>query len=1056
MRRFFYRVAASFLGVALIVVPSVYGFEFEAVWTGNKATDYSVWPKQTIGWPKPDENTPDPNLPNDNGRIGGSPIIYGEQLICDNEYSAVSRIDTEFFVKTNEDDPAESILFAGGCRESGGQTICDNVDVYDYTADIDDKIVRIDPVFEDADCAMRDERRGPDDTVELKRLICDNVVLPPTCELKDVIGFMPLTQWEGVGEGTLQGAFLPTPPAWPTISHGDFILEMDMAMEDLEEIGGYFYNGPTLQFLVNNQQSDILYVNWGGAGSQYFHYRVLGAGTDYNSDNPEWDPLMEAPGHSNLTLQIKMTGGIVTASYKPPGSGWSVLFSHDMADTPAVELEKGYRLGVVNGGAGGTGLSGNIFWVDEIRVWLSEVRPKPVITLDRTVGDHAGDLRMETYPSYWVERGNPIQDPLWATAEAFLQASIETPPVYEKGDLAEIDITDQMVITAWARRAPDDKVTGENAVKAKEAITAKFEEEWLDFPDDYVIAFNVTDSNGLVADEVRRTVVVFEKGFEWTEYNGHWYLLNSRKLYIDHQAEARAYGGYVVTVNNKEENQFLVDRFLHRVNQTESHQWFWAVLIGYTDLIVNGFYQWDNGSDSTFVNWNPGEPNNVDEGGFLGEEHWGGLAMGPEGWVSPGLWSDFHNDHCCPFAAWSWVPDWTDEDSMWRYRPAWIEVESDPLPPVLNLIGPKRLAIALNADYTDLGVTAHDNVDGDIPFAEVDTVSTLNKNVPGTYLISYSATDAAGNTSSTLERTIDVIWGADETPPVITLGDWPVKIDCEMPCMMPLALGDAYEDRYALYDAHDPLAEVVVKTYLLSAVKNDANEAGSVLFARCEFGPGCLNEIELADSAASGDAAVVYDGTTVSWLILGESEASPHGKLVWQKEDQFPLGNPEAAAAIGTDASGLYVTTYNATDESGNVAPEISRLVHVKDTPPEMTRLGDPTMGILVGEPYEELGVTIWDDEDCRTELDAPIACEDERALENTMFDRLVIGGDEVLVDTPGSYTLTYNVTDSAGNSAPELIRTVTVIQPTASPIQEKAPDEVSDFSEGCFIGTIS
>jgi hypothetical protein len=67
----------------------------------------------------------------------------------------------------------------------------------------------------------------------------------------------------------------------------------------------------------------------------------------------------------------------------------------------------------------------------------------------------------------------------------------------------------------------------------------------------------------------------------------------------------------------------------------------------------------------------------------------------------------------------------------------------------------------LGTAYVDPGALAADAVSGSVT---VTTVGTVNPNVIGTYTIVYSATDAAGNTS-TASRTVIV---QDTIPPVIT------------------------------------------------------------------------------------------------------------------------------------------------------------------------------------------------------------------------------------------------------------------------------------------------
>jgi hypothetical protein len=63
------------------------------------------------------------------------------------------------------------------------------------------------------------------------------------------------------------------------------------------------------------------------------------------------------------------------------------------------------------------------------------------------------------------------------------------------------------------------------------------------------------------------------------------------------------------------------------------------------------------------------------------------------------------------------------------------------------------------------GVTASDNVDGDLTADIVVTGDTVDTAVPGTYTITYNVSDSAGNAATTVTRTVTV---TDDDPPVIT------------------------------------------------------------------------------------------------------------------------------------------------------------------------------------------------------------------------------------------------------------------------------------------------
>jgi hypothetical protein len=87
----------------------------------------------------------------------------------------------------------------------------------------------------------------------------------------------------------------------------------------------------------------------------------------------------------------------------------------------------------------------------------------------------------------------------------------------------------------------------------------------------------------------------------------------------------------------------------------------------------------------------------------------------------------------------------------------------DDLPPRLNFIGlPRVIVEAVSGRYTELGITAIDEYEGQVEYQVFGDVDT---STPGEYLITYSATDQFGNSSS-IQRIIEVI---DSSPPILTI-----------------------------------------------------------------------------------------------------------------------------------------------------------------------------------------------------------------------------------------------------------------------------------------------
>jgi hypothetical protein len=105
-----------------------------------------------------------------------------------------------------------------------------------------------------------------------------------------------------------------------------------------------------------------------------------------------------------------------------------------------------------------------------------------------------------------------------------------------------------------------------------------------------------------------------------------------------------------------------------------------------------------------------------------------------------------------------------------------VIIPPDTTEPVIILIGDNPVTVEQNTTYTDAGATASDAVDGTVSVISSGTVDT---SVVGSYTITYTSTDVAGNTA-TLLRIVNVIViiPPDTTEPVITLiGDNPATVE---------------------------------------------------------------------------------------------------------------------------------------------------------------------------------------------------------------------------------------------------------------------------------------
>ena len=100
-------------------------------------------------------------------------------------------------------------------------------------------------------------------------------------------------------------------------------------------------------------------------------------------------------------------------------------------------------------------------------------------------------------------------------------------------------------------------------------------------------------------------------------------------------------------------------------------------------------------------------------------------------------------------------------------------------------------------------------------------------------------------------------------------------------------------------------------------------------------------------------------------------------------------------------------------DVAGNTGPASAATATgtaVDATAPEITLLGASLVEIHQGETFTDPGATASDD------------------VDGALSASIMVGGDTVDTDTPGDYTITYDVSDAAGNAAETVTRLVRVV----------------------------
>jgi len=332
---------------------------------------------------------------------------------------------------------------------------------------------------------------------------------------------------------------------------------------------------------------------------------------------------------------------------------------------------------------------------------------------------------------------------------------------------------------------------------------------------------------------------------------------------------------------------------------------------------------------------------------------------------------------------------------------------TDIMAPEITINGSEAVSILLGTTYSDAGAKAIDAVDGAI---SVETNGTVDTETVGIYTIIYTATDNANNIATATRRVtvIDPTSSSDTIKPILTLNGGVSAIT--------LTIGDTYTELGAsATDNKD--GDITSKITTIGLV--DTSKAGTYTIT-----------YSVTDAAANTAVAtrtiIVHDpdDTTAPSITLnggniGITVNNPYNELGATAVDNVD-GNVNVVISgnVDTNTTGTYTVTYTATDKAGNKSTA-KRNVTVEDATlvdkeaPVITLNGDSTVTLRIGSTYSDAGVNIAD-------------------IETDISANLVTNGLPVDTSVAGTHTITYNVSDTAGNIAIEVTRTV-VINPVVN-----------------------
>ncbi len=323
---------------------------------------------------------------------------------------------------------------------------------------------------------------------------------------------------------------------------------------------------------------------------------------------------------------------------------------------------------------------------------------------------------------------------------------------------------------------------------------------------------------------------------------------------------------------------------------------------------------------------------------------------------------------------------------------------ADTQAPVLTLNGSSMVALECGVgSYTELRAVASDVCTGDLSSA-VAISGTVDAKVRGAHPVSYTVTDASGNTASAT-RTVSV---SDTLAPSIALnGLAAMKLECGV---------DSYTELKAV--ASDLCSGNLTGSIVTTGGVNAA-AVGNYLVS--------YKATDAAGLSASVSRTVQVEDTRAPVLTLnGASTMTLECKVGSYTEQNATAsdacggnltGSITRSGTVNAALKGSYPVKYDVTDASGNAA-SVTRTVNVTDTKaPVVTLVGAASMSVTLGGTFTDPGATATD------------ICSGTLSVVKT---------GSVNTAVSGTYTLTYKATDGAGLSS-SVTRTVTVSAPSCN-----------------------
>ncbi len=290
------------------------------------------------------------------------------------------------------------------------------------------------------------------------------------------------------------------------------------------------------------------------------------------------------------------------------------------------------------------------------------------------------------------------------------------------------------------------------------------------------------------------------------------------------------------------------------------------------------------------------------------------------------------------------------EDLAGNTATAIAEVNNiDKVAPVIVFSDGTGNDVTLEAGVDSFDPETQTDATDDASDVSVSVSGSVDTNVLGDYEITYTAEDGAGNTA-TLVQTVHVV---DTIDPVVTLnGDSEVTI----------TTGDDYEELGATaIDSFEGDLDVTIT--LPDDFDTDTAGVYEITYS-AEDSTGNRTQVVRTVTVEDPDTeapVITLNGESSITLTVGDTYTEEGATAADNRDTvEVIIGGD----TVDTSTVGVYIVTYNATDESGNVADEVTRTVTVEAAPTPVSSGGGGGGGGPITKAYKpaDLGIDFLED----------------------------------------------------------------------------------------------